>query len=96
MKRTEKEPAVGPEDPRRDEAARRRIVLALDVPDLEAARALVARVRAYVGAVKIGKELFTTADNYLFEIGASVVGPLRALALASAVGVDLALKQDDR
>lgn len=44
----------------------------------------------------VGKELFTTADNYLFEIGASVEGPLRLLALASAVGVDLALKQDDR
>jgi uncharacterized protein YxjI len=42
----------------------------------------------------IGKEMFTTADNYLFEIEPSVSGPLRILALASAAGVDLALKQD--
>jgi uncharacterized protein YxjI len=43
----------------------------------------------------IGKELFTTADNYLFEINEGVAGTLRMLALASAVGVDLALKQDE-
>lgn len=41
------------------------------------------------------KELFTTADNYVYEIAPSVQGPLRLLALASAAGVDLALKQDD-
>lgn len=44
----------------------------------------------------LGKELFTTADNYVFEISATVGGPLRLLALGSAVGVDLALKQDAR
>jgi orotidine-5'-phosphate decarboxylase len=43
------------------EAARRRLVLALDVPDLDAARALVERVRPHVGALKVGKELFTAA-----------------------------------
>ena len=43
----------------------------------------------------IGKEVFTTADNYLFEIGAEVAGPLRLLAFASAAGIDLALKQDE-
>jgi orotidine-5'-phosphate decarboxylase len=40
-------------------AARARIILALDVPSLEAARALVAPLRDGIGAVKIGKELFT-------------------------------------
>jgi uncharacterized protein YxjI len=42
----------------------------------------------------IGKELFTTADNYLVELSESLSGPLRALALAAAVGIDTALKQD--
>jgi orotidine-5'-phosphate decarboxylase len=41
------------------EAARQRIILAVDAPDLESARALVEPVRPYVGALKIGKELFT-------------------------------------
>jgi len=41
------------------EDARRRVILAVDVPDLDAARALVERVRTSVGALKIGKELFT-------------------------------------
>lgn len=44
----------------------------------------------------VGKELFTTADNYLFEIEPTVSGPLRLLAFASAAGVDLALKQDSK
>jgi len=43
----------------------------------------------------IGKELFTTADNYLVEIGSAVTGPLRQLATAAAVGIDTALKQDE-
>ena len=44
----------------------------------------------------IGKEMFTTADNYMVEIDADVTGPLRLLALAAAAGVDTALKQDAR
>jgi uncharacterized protein YxjI len=43
----------------------------------------------------IGKELFTTADNYLYEIDEHVKGDLRMLAFASAISVDLALKQDE-
>ena len=43
----------------------------------------------------IGRELFTTADNYLVEIDPSVTGPLRQLATAAAVGIDTALKQDE-
>jgi hypothetical protein len=42
------------------------------------------------------KAMFTSADHYLYEIQPSVSGPLRLLGLASAVGIDLALKQDAR
>lgn len=44
----------------------------------------------------VGKELFTTADAYMVEIGPSATGALRMLALAAAAGVDTALKQDAR
>jgi uncharacterized protein YxjI len=44
----------------------------------------------------LAKTLFTTADNYVLEIDPSVDGDLRLFALASAVGVDTALKQDAR
>lgn len=43
-----------------------------------------------------GRELFTTADNYLFELTGDVSAPFRILALASAAGIDLALKQDSK
>lgn len=42
------------------------------------------------------KAAFTTADNYLVEIDPSVTGDLRLLTLASAAGIDTALKQDAR
>ena len=42
------------------------------------------------------KTLFTSADNYVLEIAPQVKGTLRLLAFASAVGVDTALKQDNR
>jgi len=41
------------------------------------------------------KEGFTTADNYVFQVTGSVSPELRLLMLASAAGVDLALKQDE-
>ncbi len=45
----------------------------------------------------LAKALFTTADDYLLEISSSNVPlALRQLILASAAGVDLALKQDKR
>ncbi len=44
----------------------------------------------------VGKEMFTTADNYMVEIDQSVTGSLRMLAFAAAAGVDTALKQDSR
>ena len=42
-----------------ENVSRSRIILALDVPTLEAARALVERAGSDIGALKIGKELFT-------------------------------------
>lgn len=42
------------------------------------------------------KNVFTTADNYVLEIESGVTGDLRLLMLASAAGVDTALKQDSR
>jgi orotidine-5'-phosphate decarboxylase len=56
------------------EAARERLILALDVPDLAAARALVERTRGSIGAVKVGKELFTAC-------GPEAVRPWQAMDL---------------
>jgi len=42
------------------------------------------------------KTMFTTADNYVLQIHADLPEPLRSLVVASAVSVDLALKQDSR
>jgi len=45
----------------------------------------------------LAKTVFTTADDYLLEVsGQNLPGALRQLILASAAGVDLALKQDSR
>ena len=44
----------------------------------------------------VAKTLFTTADNYVLEIHGVLAEPLRSLVVASAVSVDLALKQDAR
>jgi uncharacterized protein YxjI len=41
------------------------------------------------------REGFTTADNYILEVSAPVDPELRLLMLASAAGVDIALKQDE-
>lgn len=41
----------------------------------------------------LGKEMFTTADNYVVELTPRATGPLRVIALAAAAGVDTALKQ---
>jgi uncharacterized protein YxjI len=41
------------------------------------------------------KEGFTTADNYMLHITGQVSNDLRLMMLASAAGVDLALKQDE-
>jgi uncharacterized protein YxjI len=44
----------------------------------------------------LAKTLFTTADDYLLEVSGPATPALRLLILASAAGVDLALKQDAR
>jgi uncharacterized protein YxjI len=44
----------------------------------------------------LAKTVFTTADNYMVEMDPSVQGDFRLLVLASAAGVDTALKQDAR
>lgn len=44
----------------------------------------------------LARTVFTTADHYILEMSPSASGPLRTLMLASAAGVDLALKQDAR
>ena len=44
----------------------------------------------------VAKTLFTTADNYVLQIHGPLSDPLRSLVVASAVSVDLALKQDNR
>jgi uncharacterized protein YxjI len=40
--------------------------------------------------------MFTTADNYVVRIRPDLADPLRSLAIAAALTVDTALKQDDR
>jgi uncharacterized protein YxjI len=45
----------------------------------------------------LAKTLFTTADDYVLEVSSPTLTPtMRQLILASAAGVDLALKQDSR
>lgn len=45
----------------------------------------------------LAKALFTTADNYLLDVSSQTLPQaMRQLILASAAGVDLALKQDSR
>jgi len=40
--------------------------------------------------------LFTTADNFVVQIHRQLDEPLRSMVVASALCVDVALKQDDR
>jgi uncharacterized protein YxjI len=44
----------------------------------------------------LAKTMFTTADNFVVQIHRSLEEPLRSLVVASALGVDTALKQDSR
>jgi uncharacterized protein YxjI len=44
----------------------------------------------------LAKTMFTTADNYVVQIHRPLDEPLRSLVVASALGVDTALKQDQR
>ena len=67
---------------------------AWDFAIVDAAGAEVGRItKTWEG---FAKTLFTTADNYLLDISPRATGTLRLLAFASAIGVDTALKQDER
>ncbi len=44
----------------------------------------------------LGKEAFTTADNYVLEIKQPIEDPLLSLVVAAALCVDTALKQDSK
>ena len=46
--------------------------------------------------VGVAKAIFTTADNYVVDIKPEVAGDQRLMALAAALAVDTALKQDTR
>jgi uncharacterized protein YxjI len=46
--------------------------------------------------VGVAKAIFTTGDNYIVDISHEAQGDLRLMALAAAVAVDTALKQDAR
>ncbi len=61
---------------------------------VDAAEQEVARItKTWEG---LAKTMFTTADNYVLDVKPECRGPLRWLVFASAVSVDLALKQDAR
>ncbi len=54
----------------------------------------VARItKTFAGVVKAA---FTTADNYVVQIHRPLEDPLRSLVVAAALGIDTALKQDDK
>jgi uncharacterized protein YxjI len=54
----------------------------------------IARItKKWEGVVKAA---FTTADNYLVQIHKPLADPLRSLAVAAALCIDTALKQDDK
>jgi uncharacterized protein YxjI len=42
----------------------------------------------------LGRELFTTADNYVVSVPSPLAEPLRSIVVASALCIDTALKQD--
>lgn len=44
----------------------------------------------------LAKTMFTTADNYVVQINGPLPQPLHSLVVASALGIDTALKQDAR
>jgi uncharacterized protein YxjI len=44
----------------------------------------------------LAKTMFTTADNYVVQIHDHLPQPLHSLVVASALGIDTALKQDSR
>lgn len=62
--------------------------------------AIVGQGGAEVGRVTkkwagLGREMFTTADNYVLELRPEATGSVRLLTLAAAAGIDTALKQSN-
>jgi orotidine-5'-phosphate decarboxylase len=80
-----------------------RVVVALDVPSLDRARALASAVRESVGMIKVGLELFVQAGPAAVELGREVGRPVfldlklhdipetvdRAVARAAALGATM-------
>jgi uncharacterized protein YxjI len=65
---------------------------AWDFSVCDASGAEVARVtKKWAG---LGRELFTTADNYVVSVPSPLAEPLRSIVVASALCIDTALKQD--
>jgi hypothetical protein len=50
----------------------------------------------YMRGTGLGKELFTSADNYVLEIGEAVPpdSPVRKLVLAAVMCIDMVLKEE--
>ena len=60
----------------------------------DAAGVQVARVtKTWEG---FARTIFTTADNYIVQLEASLTDPMRSLVVAAALTIDTALKQDSR
>jgi Scramblase len=65
---------------------------AKDFAVLDGAGVQVARVtKKWAGL----RELFTDADNYVVQVDPALTDPLRSLAIASCLGVDVIMKQKD-
>src|SRR4029453_10117257 len=64
-----------------------------DLPIHDSTGAEVGRItKKWAGILKEG---YTTADTYILQVDAEVSPDLRLLMVASAAGLDVALKQDD-
>ncbi|HEU5301465.1 MAG TPA: orotidine-5'-phosphate decarboxylase [Acidimicrobiia bacterium] len=70
--------------------ARERMVLALDVPDLDEAVSLATRLQPWFGAAKVGYELYATAGPAAFdvvhELGLRVFADLKLHDIPTTVG----------
>ena len=72
-----------------------RLIVALDFPTGDEAVRFAERLDPALCRVKIGKELFTSADNYALEISDAVPADsaVRQLILAAVMCIDMVLKE---